>query len=40
MKISNPIKEFIVFTNAYLEGLGRVLMQENAIIVYEPRKLK
>jgi len=40
LKITYPNKKFTVCTNTCLEGLGGVLLQENAVIAYEPRKLK
>jgi len=33
-------KQFMVCTNACIEGLGEVSMQEGHVICYEPRKLK
>lgn len=36
----NPIGDFMVCTDASLEGLGAVLMQDGHVIVYESRKLK
>ena len=38
--VPNPIGDFIVFTNASLEGMGVVLMQDSQVIAYESRKLK
>ena len=40
LKISYPNKEFVMCTDAYREGLGGVLLQENFVIAYESRKLK
>lgn len=33
-------KEFLVCTDASLDGLGAILMQEGKVIAYESRKLK
>ena len=38
-KIVNLDKEFVVFIDAYMEGLGRVLMQEGQAVCFESRKL-
>jgi hypothetical protein len=35
LKIANPHKDFVVCTNASLEGLGGVLLQHDHAIVYE-----
>ena len=40
LKIVDPKKYFVVCTDAWSEGLGRILMQEVFVICYEPRKLK
>jgi len=40
LQIANLDKEYIVCTDASLEGLGGVLMQEGLVIYYESRKLK
>lgn len=40
IKISDLDEGFVVCTNSCLECLGRVLMQENSVVVYESRKLK
>ena len=40
LKIVDPKKDFVVFTDACIEGLGGVLMQEGFVIFYESRKLK
>jgi hypothetical protein len=39
LNIADPLKEFLVCTNSYKEGLGGVLMQEEHIIFYESKKL-
>ena len=36
----DPKKEFMVCTDAYIEGFGGVLMQEGHVVSYESRKLK
>ena len=40
MKIVDQKKDFVVCTNACIEGLGGVLIQEIYVIFYELRKLK
>ena len=40
LKIADPKKDFVVCTDACIEGLGGVLMQEGFVICYESRKLK
>ena len=40
LKIVDPSKDFVVCTNACIEGLGGVLMQEGFVICYESRMLK
>jgi len=40
LKIADPHKDFIVYTDACNEGLGGVLTQEGHVIAYESRKLK
>ena len=40
LKIVDPFKDFVLCTNACMEGLGRVLIQETDIVDYESRKLK
>ena len=38
--VPNLVGDFMVCTNALLEGVGAVLMQASCIIAYESRKLK
>ena len=40
LKIVDPFKDFVLCTNACMEGLGRVLIQENYVVDYESRKQK
>ena len=40
LKIPHPYKYYVVCTNASLEGLGGVLMQDGHVIFYESVKLK
>ena len=40
LNIVDPKKVYVVCTDACLQGLGGVLMQENYVEVYESRKLK
>lgn len=40
LKVVDPNKDFIVCTNACIEGMGGVLMQEGNVIFYESWKLK
>jgi len=39
LRIVDPEKEFVVFTNACKEELGWVLMQEGQVVCYESKKL-
>jgi len=39
VKLVDPNKDFIVYTNSYKEGLGGVIMQEGHVISYESKKL-
>ena len=39
LKITDPEADFLVYTDAYRERLGGVLMQEGKVICYESRKL-
>ena len=38
--LPDPCKEFVVCTDASLDGLGVVLMQDGRVITYESKKLK
>ena len=40
LAVPDPCKEFVVCTNAYLDGIGVVLVQDGRVIAYESRKLK
>ena len=40
LKIVDPFQYFIICSNAWKEGLGGVLIQENYVVAYESRKLK
>ena len=40
LKIIDPLKDFVVCTGAWKEGLGGVLLQENYVLAYESRKLE
>lgn len=40
LKVVDPDKDFVVCTDAYIEYLGGVLMQEGNVISYESLKLK
>ena len=40
LRIAYPYKDFVVCTDACLEGLGGVLLQEDYVISYESRKHK
>ena len=40
LKVVDADKYFVVCTDACVEGLGGILMQENHIICYESRNLK
>ena len=40
LAVPNSTKEFVVCTDASLDGIGAVLMQEGQVIAYESRKLK
>lgn len=40
LKLPDPLKDFIVCTDACIEGLGGVLMREGIVVAYESRKLK
>ena len=40
LKIADPFKDFVLCTDAYNEGLGKVLLQDNYVVAYESRKVK
>jgi hypothetical protein len=40
LKVPNMDKDFLVFTDASKEGLGRVLMQDGQVITYISGKLR
>ena len=40
LNIVDPFNHFIVCIDAYNEGLGGVLLQDNHVVAYESRKLK
>ena len=40
LKIVHPFKDFVVCTDACIEGLGEVLLQQNYVVAYESWKLK
>lgn len=40
LKIVNPKKDYMVWTNVCKEGLGGILIQEGHVTCYESRKLK
>ena len=40
IKILDPNKYFLVCIDAYGEGLGGVLLQDDSVIAYESRKIK
>jgi len=35
LKIANPNKDFVLFTDACRKGLGRILIQDNYVVCYE-----
>ena len=35
LKITDPHKDFIVWNDTWIEGIGRVLMQDNYIVCYK-----
>jgi hypothetical protein len=40
LKVPDMDEDFLIFTDASKEGLGRVLMQGSRVITYIPRKLR
>ena len=40
LAVPNPSKEFVVCTDASVDGLGAILMPDGRVIAYESRKLK
>ena len=40
LAVPNPIGDFVVCTDASLEGVGAVLIHDGCVIAYEFRKLK
>lgn len=40
LRVPNPNGHFIVVTNASIEGLGGVIIQDEGVVAYEYRKLK
>ena len=40
LAVPNPVGDFMVCTDASLEGVGAVLMQDGRVIAFESRKLK
>ena len=40
LKVVDLEKDFLVCTDAFSQGIGEVLMQDNHVICYESRKLK
>ena len=40
LKIVDPLKDFVICTDACNEGLGGVLLQDNYVVAYESIKLK
>ena len=40
LKIADPEKDYVIWTNACKEGLGGILTQEGHVICYESIKLK
>ena len=38
LRVAYPYKDFVVCTDAFLKGLGGVLLQEDYVISYESRK--
>ena len=40
LAVPNLAKELVVYTDASLDGIGAVLIQEGHVIAYESRKLK
>lgn len=40
LAVPDSAKEFVVCTDASLDGIGEMLMQDGCVIAYESRKLK
>ena len=40
LKIAEPKKDFVVWVDAYIEGIGGILMQEGYMKLYESRRLE
>lgn len=40
LKFPNPLKDFIICTNAYGDGIGGILLKEGLVVAYESISLK